>query len=441
MSANNGRQGLTMTCNSNTDKFWSQRQTTSDSCTYFLHLPGRNVNMAMSFGSQCSTSVNPTMRSHGWNIELLTAPDGVPLSSWLKKRKENGTPLSAGPDDVLPPGRYYFCIEGEDQYPVVPNFDHFVCPDTLPPPYASAPILSSTGDDAVRRDRTCRITASSRPNETAHIIPSAQSDWWQRNRMSILYTGNAERGLDRSAENTILLRSDLHKMWDDNKFAIVPKAEKWAVHVLWHSPIVEIQERYHNLELQPLADVSRHFFLCRFAMAVFSKGVFLTQKVPTKLVFVGGNGSNHVRVQNMAVDEYQQFCMTSTRASSRSQSPKKRQRSAAGDLVDDGYTTEESEETGDDDIVRRVDVSLNYLTFVTVHMDSLWQTWQGHACSISGHAKGLGQVTKLRVLGPITVCDSKREHWFTVDKGDSKFEIEAIHRWEGEYYATYSCNK
>lgn len=261
----------------------------------------------------------------------------------------NGTPLPAGPDDVLPPGRYYFCIEGEDQYPVVPNFDHFICPDILPPPYTYAPILSSTGDDAVRRDRTCRITASSLPNETAHIIPSAQSDWWQRNRMPILYTGNAERGLDRSAENTILLRRDLHKMWDDNKFAIVPKAGKWAVHVLWHSPIVEIQERYHNLELQPLADVSRHFFLCRFAMAVFSKSVFLIQKVPRKLVVVGDNGSNHVKVQNMAVDEYQQFCMTSTRASSRSQSPKKRQRSAAGDLVDDGYTTEESEETGDDD--------------------------------------------------------------------------------------------
>ncbi|KAH6982345.1 hypothetical protein BKA56DRAFT_643927 [Ilyonectria sp. MPI-CAGE-AT-0026] len=221
----------------------------------------------------------------------------------------NRTPLSAGPDEVLPPGRYYFCIEGEDQYPVVPNFDQF----------------------------------------TAHIIPSGQSDWWQRNRMSILYTGNIEQCLDRSAKNTILLRRDLHKMWDDNKFAIVPKAGKWAVHVLWHSPIVEIQERSHNLELQPLADVSRHFFLCRFAMAVFSKSVFLTQKVTRKLAVVGDNGSNHVRVQNMAVDEYQQFCMTPTRASDRSQGPKTRQRSAARDLVDDGYTTEESEGTGDDD--------------------------------------------------------------------------------------------
>ncbi|KAL6409830.1 hypothetical protein AUP68_06228 [Ilyonectria robusta] len=42
----------------------------------------------MSFGSQCSAFVNPTMRSHGWNIELLTAPGGVPLAGAFQPAKD-----------------------------------------------------------------------------------------------------------------------------------------------------------------------------------------------------------------------------------------------------------------------------------------------------------------------------------------------------------------
>lgn len=257
----------------------------------------------------------------------------------------DGPRLSANPDDVLPHGRYYFCIEGEEQYPVVPTFDEFLCPASLPPSYSSAPILPTSADDAIRRDVTCRITASALPNETAHIIPAAQSDWWQQNCM-FLYTANPGRGQDtRCADNTILLRRDLHKMWDDHRFAVVPKAGKWVVHALWNFASAEIQERYHNLELQPLAGVSPYFFLCRFAMAVFSKSPFLGQRVPRKLVIVDNEGSAGSQVRNMAADEYQRrFFKTGNRTDSGSRSPTKRQRSVQEEMVDDGYTTEESED-------------------------------------------------------------------------------------------------
>ncbi|KAL4888276.1 hypothetical protein BDV59DRAFT_188898 [Aspergillus ambiguus] len=254
----------------------------------------------------------------------------------------NGPRLSVGPDDVLPPGRYYFCIEDEEQYPVVPTFDHFLCPTNIPSSYTSAPILSSPADDVIRRDITCRITASALPNETAHIIPASQNDWWQRNSM-FLHTANPGQGLDtRCADNTILLRRDLHKMWDDNKFVIVPKAGKWVVHVLWNSSVADILE-YHNLELQPLAGVSRHFFLCRFALAILSNSPFLGQRVPRKLLIVD-ECSTEVQIRNMTADEYQRKF---SRANSRSQSPRKRQRSAPGNEVDGRYPLAEGEDGQD----------------------------------------------------------------------------------------------
>lgn len=106
------------------------------------------------------------------------------------------------------------------------------------------------------------------PNANAHIIPQAQSEWWQRNSM-FAFTVNADQGFDtKGPDDTILVRRDTHKMWDDHRFAIVPKAGKWVAHVLWNSPTVELEEEYHNLELQPLRGVSRYFPLCRFALAI-----------------------------------------------------------------------------------------------------------------------------------------------------------------------------
>ncbi|KAF4999337.1 hypothetical protein FDECE_11533 [Fusarium decemcellulare] len=258
----------------------------------------------------------------------------------------NRPAVSAHPDDVLPHGQYYFIINGEDQYPVVPSFQHFVCPTTLPQPYREAPIQRSSGDDAIRRDDTCRISASSFPNETAHIIPASQSEWWRRNDMSQYTSAPEQIDNTRCAENTMLLRRDLHKLWDDGVFAIGPKQGKWVVHVLLNSPRIEIQESYHNLELQPLAGVRREYLLCRFALAIFSKSHFWNGSLPRKLVFVDADGErpNEQVTREFSAKEYQkQFPTTSARSASRNPSPKRQRPPTADDMFDDDVTTEESE--------------------------------------------------------------------------------------------------
>lgn len=231
-------------------------------------------------------------------------------------------------------------------YPIVPSFDHFTYPSDLPDQWSDdthAPIDPSIVDDVGKRDLTCRVTGSLMPNETTHVIPQAQSEWWQRNSM-FTYTANPDQSLDsKCADNTILLRRDVHKMWDDHRFAVVPKCGKWVLHVLWNSPTVELEEEYHNLPLQPLCGVSRYFFFCRFALAVLCKSTFLSQGVPRKLVTLVRSGSP--RVRSMSADEYRGFFNTTGRAQSRSQSPKKRQRSAQ-DSLDGMQSGSESEVDG-----------------------------------------------------------------------------------------------
>ncbi|KAJ6050421.1 uncharacterized protein N7446_010530 [Penicillium canescens] len=227
-----------------------------------------------------------------------------------------------------------------------------------------------------------------------------------------LHTVNPGQGVDtRCADNTILLRRDLHKMWDDHKFAIVPKAGKWVVHVLWNSSVVEIQERYHNLELQPLAGVSRHFFLCRFALAVFSNSPFLSQRVPRKLILVDYEGLAEVQVREMAPDEYQRkFSTLSTRANNRSQSPKKRSRSAPRNEVDDGSVLEEPD-SEDHDEEEEEDRELPERAGVQAHVGS-GDEHQG-AVTFYGHRRG--RRVRQGSRGPIeTIINNCSAIWLRV---------------------------
>lgn len=231
----------------------------------------------------------------------------------------------------------------DDQYPIVPSYDNLLCPAILPDSWADSPVIEpATTDDVGKRDQTCRITASLLPNEIAHIIPQAHSEWWQRNSM-FAYAANPDLSTDtRCADNAILLRRDLHKVWDDHRFTIVPKAGKWVIHVLWKSPSDELEKEYHNLELQPLYGVARHFLFCRFALAILSKSIFLNQSVTRRLITLDSDAAPQVR--SMSTNEYQSLFSPMGRAN-RSQSPKKRQRSVQGN-GEAGLDEEESDGTG-----------------------------------------------------------------------------------------------
>ncbi|RKL20547.1 hypothetical protein BFJ72_g15020 [Fusarium proliferatum] len=239
---------------------------------------------------------------------------------------KNGPKIPDGPDDILQDKKYYFCIEDDIEYPIVPSFDNFQCPHELPESWLDDLALIELGvyRDARQRDSGYRIIGSFLPTELAHIIPQAQSDWWQKNLM-YTYVTNADESFDaKCPDNTILLRCDMHKMWDDDRFAVLPKAGGWYTHVLLNSTTTEVEQEYHNVQLQPLRGVSRYFFFCRFALAIFAKGAFLRQRIRRNLAILDHSGSSKVR--EMSVDEYKELTNLAARGTSRSTSPTKRQR-------------------------------------------------------------------------------------------------------------------
>ncbi|KAH8729272.1 hypothetical protein BGZ61DRAFT_474917 [Ilyonectria robusta] len=135
--------------------------------------------------------------------------------------------IEQGPDDILMEESYYFCIQGDDQYAVVPSFDDFSCPDprNIPSSWASAPAHRSTTLDIRIRNPTCRITSSAEALDNAHIIPMAHEAWWERNLM-LQYTARAGDSQSTTCpDNMIRLRTDLHRLWDSHLFTIVPKGE------------------------------------------------------------------------------------------------------------------------------------------------------------------------------------------------------------------------
>lgn len=220
----------------------------------------------------------------------------------------------------------------DDKYAVVPSFGNFTCPTTLPPSWSEAPIHLATTFDLHARDPVCRITASTDALDDAHIIPAAHEYWWQRNLMFRFTARPGNSQTTSCADNMLRLRTDLHRLWDDGQFAIVPKDGKWVIHFLQDTSTSELHDTYHNLELQRITGVSPMFLLCRFALAIFTKSVFLSQNTGRKLVCVSENGE----IKNREFLPEQCRLLFGT-ARARSGSPKKRSRSAADSNLDDEY--------------------------------------------------------------------------------------------------------
>jgi hypothetical protein len=146
------------------------------------------------------------------------------------------------------------------------------------------------------RDEVCRITASHSPLEIAHIIPVKHAEWWLTNSMFRHAAEPASSMATDCCDNALLLRKDVHHLWDDHKFAMVPKKNKWACHVLANPPTTELRDKYHNLEMQPLAGVAPEFLFARFALGVFHHlNLFLQAGVERALVLLGAEGRQETK--------------------------------------------------------------------------------------------------------------------------------------------------
>lgn len=227
------------------------------------------------------------------------------------------------------------------RYPVVPSFSHFRFPHHgLPPSWSGLAIprpsvqLSRLATVA-ERDVFCRVTNYTSGTERAHLVPRAEDAWFQTNAM-YQYVGQADFATD-DPRNCILLRSDVHTLFDQRKLAVVPKRNTWVVHVVVGDgiPTEELAVLYHNVELQPLQGVSLQCMFARFAWTILGLSpMFLWANVSRKLVVLIGDETSVQEVSGQ--DCRNNFAPTVPGTKSRSQSPKKRQRDESLGDVDDG---------------------------------------------------------------------------------------------------------
>ncbi|KAF2194705.1 hypothetical protein K469DRAFT_725931 [Zopfia rhizophila CBS 207.26] len=240
-----------------------------------------------------------------------------------------------------------------EKYPVVPLFAHWRFPhDNLPESWTSCepyklpldrqlPRQSSLAEATLARDVSCRVTNHVEGTEHAHLVPRSEERWFSENGM-FRYTNQQRPGSEPvdDAQNAILLRSDIHTIFDQKRFAIAPKSSVLLVHILAPGSSLQLTRLYHNVPLQPLVGVAIQYILARFAWTIFAQSVnFVLQGLKRRLCIYVGDGETSI--SDLSGDQCRQ--LLSSGAKSRSQSPRKRQRDAFAASAAGGEDVREEE--------------------------------------------------------------------------------------------------
>lgn len=198
----------------------------------------------------------------------------------------------------------------------------------------SLPRQSSLNEALLSRDLDCRVSGHIESTETAHLIPWSERQWFNEN--SMFQYGNFSRveidPIDDSS-NAILLRSDIHTIFDSKRITVVPKLSpsgtpQYALHVLAAGASWQMVNLYHNVTLRPLTGVAPEFMLARLAWSLFGYSKdFLRQGIARKLLIRAGN--------RWVVQEISAEKCISLATRSRSSSPKKRKADSSENVDDE----------------------------------------------------------------------------------------------------------
>ncbi|KAI0872388.1 hypothetical protein GGS24DRAFT_467904 [Hypoxylon argillaceum] len=186
---------------------------------------------------------------------------------------------------------YYFVVDEPDhRYPVVPSFDHWRFPHgALPPLWAKLSIpdinryIPPANDwdyDTVahHRDVSCRVTGCFEGVKVAHILPFSHDLWFRSNRMDGYCRIPHVVNPIGDQTNLLLLRADIHNLYDQNRFAFIPKdatcngpesIPTLLLHAILTKGSPEISQYYHNRPLQsPIVGIRREHLFARFALSI-----------------------------------------------------------------------------------------------------------------------------------------------------------------------------
>jgi hypothetical protein len=231
------------------------------------------------------------------------------------------------PDDgILGASEYFFQLPDdavlERPYPVVARFDDWTFPHAaMPSPWDQLRCRAEGGT-------SCRVTDSRWGTERAHLVPLTVQGWWDRESLRHYVASDrfSQRPIDAD-DNTIRLRSDIHTVFDDKTFAIVPKRDQTGrlapvVHMVNSISDTYFHRHYHNREILPLW-CSVECLFARFAWSLFQPAVlvFLSSCITSRrvLLYDSSTGTSTVESRN-----HEQVRAMLAASRSRSASPRKR---------------------------------------------------------------------------------------------------------------------
>ncbi|KAF1737590.1 hypothetical protein CRV24_003211 [Beauveria bassiana] len=239
---------------------------------------------------------------------------------YLSESKVDGAPpVTNDPDHILPGRNYYFHVPSNDDEQGVPL--------SFPTSRNNPPRKSSFDNTVLTRDGSCRLTASTIGAEIAHFIPRTEDAWFAANQM-LQYSSQPQAVVTNKTNNpcnAMLMGAQLHSVYDQRQFVIIPKWGAWLVHVLSGPHSEELAAVYHNIEPQPLSGLAVEYLFARFAWTVLAQTCFLEAGVPRRLVVRGKDGQPTAR-EVSGTECRIMFTPSLSRSKSRSQSPKKRVR-------------------------------------------------------------------------------------------------------------------
>ena len=201
--------------------------------------------------------------------------------------------------------------------------------DSVAPP-GKTDAASSLGMAVNRRDMVCRLTGFEEAADVAHLIPAKEEDWFDRNAMSQYNCDATLQSSINDVANCMLLRADVHRLFDRFKFVFIPKPSTFdaddvpvsshlVCHMLGSSP--ELSALYHNVAVRPTPGLAVEYLLAAFARAIFPLlGSFLRCKRPRRLMVIC---DDEYIIKDCSGEECASMALA-TGSRSRSISPRKR---------------------------------------------------------------------------------------------------------------------
>ncbi|KAK1831136.1 hypothetical protein QBC39DRAFT_331057 [Podospora conica] len=197
------------------------------------------------------------------------------------------TPIVRPPDSILRLEEYYFQLPDEETpcrpYPIVATFKDWTFPhDALPMPWSEAWWQQNLNPPQAPSMR-CRIMDVNENVHSAHIVPLACRDWFDRENLGQYIPIVPDQQAFDSPSNMIHLQSLILDAFERQSFFIVPKQDRVArlntdlsqapppslvVHVVDHTSDQRFREYFHNRKLHP-ADCKLHCLFARFAWVIF----------------------------------------------------------------------------------------------------------------------------------------------------------------------------